>query len=551
MLKHILAIALASIAFSLIGAAHAASPTSLLSRQCLQYQVDLNQLARQNLAMQAVVLERQLLGLFNLTDSVNYYRTNINSADNQSNEQLLRCQLRLADTFAEITQHPEVQQLAKQLKLSQIDEQKKLGQRLTKLITNTTSIQEKARSHVLEASITHTLRQRNLSLILGNEHCNLTLADNEQSQSETFKGSVASYLIKQQDQHCRKQVWQAYQLRSKDKNQQYLSTYLAEKQQVAIQQQFTSYASYQLSEQYLSSPELVQQFLNAITQPTISPWDLGLTLNQANKTTIKAISSREMLTNIEQQLANFGIQFETVTPHILRIWHEQRLLGELFIGQHPKIQAHKIRQSVVGHQFGQVALNYPEQLTDYQAQKQFIEEFAQALNQLVKGGRYYLNNKIGDTIDSALVGQYWLNEYLTQQLLTPLEANSREAYLYQFAQQQRVFRSKLALHFYNGTLDNQVIAQQFKHSFTQEWPQAAEAIYSFNGVINEGPLYYHTLWQSTLANLIHQSQKCCQTQRQVFEILLINEDQLPFSAQLNRIFGETVSPTFLINRISI
>ncbi len=549
MLKRILAVVLVSTVFNSIEAANAASPASLLSQQCLRYQIDLDNFSQQGIAGQAVGLERQLIGLFNLNDNVNYYRYNTDPRDKQSKELLLNCQLKLADKFTEVTANAKIQQLTKQLQQSQVNEQRQLGQRLAKLVANSLSEQDKARNHVLEASITHALRQRNLSLILGDSQCDLASSTTESSKPETFKGSIANYLIKQQDQHCRQEVWQAYQLRAKDKNQQYLSAYLAEKQLLAKEQHFTDYASYSLAEQYLSTPELVEQFLDAITRPTTVPWDLGLTLEQANKTTVEPISSQLMLDNIGEQLKNFGLRIETITPHILRVWHEQRLLGELFIGEQHKIKASKIRQIVVGHQFGQVFLGYPDELTDYQAQKLFIEQFAQTISQLVKGGRYYLLNNVGDTIDSSLVGQYWLTEYLIQQLLTPLSPNSREAYLYQYAEQQKVFRSKLALHFYQGKLGQQTAVQEFKHSFSQTWPQAADAIYSFNGIVNEGPLYYHSLWQKTLAKLIYQSQKCCQNQRQVFEILLINEEQLPFSSQLNYIFGETVSPTILINRI--
>ncbi|MCG9696560.1 M3 family metallopeptidase [Shewanella sp. Isolate11] len=548
MLKHILAAVLLSLSW----AAQAASPAFLLSQQCLQYQISIEDIESLSLEQQAVALERQLLGLFNLSDSVNYYR-HYNSTQQtdhtQSVEQLLRCQLTLADKFEQLAKMPLIGEITQRLNQSANNQDQRLGQRLTKLFNEPLSTDDKARSHVLQASILHALKQQKLSLVISQDQCLLKQDETSNGQTKRFSESIASYLIEQSDPNCRKQVWQAYELRAKAKNQVSLAALLSDKQQLAASHQFADYASYRLAEQYLFTPDLVEQFLNAITKPSIAPWDLGLTLNQASKMQIEAISSQALLDNIAEQLKDLGITFEFINSQVMRVWHDQRLLGELYLGHQQRIQASKIRLSVVGHQFGQVSFNYPRVLSDYRSQKQFIQQFSSALNLLVQGGHFYLINSLGESIDSSLVGQYWLATYLCQQLLPPITADSREAYLYQYAQQLKIFRSKLALRFYQGKLDKQAMEQAFKHSFSQPWPQAVDAIYGFKGISNEGPLYYHTLWQQSVAQLIYQTQKCCQNQRQVFEILMINEAQLPFSAQLASLFGEAVSPSILINRI--
>ncbi|QYJ87746.1 peptidase M3 [Shewanella mesophila] len=545
MLKNILAILLS---LSLTSAVQAASPITLLAQQCLQYEVVLDNNGLNDAAENAVALERQLIGLFNLKDSVNYYRQfSVNSEDK---ELLLQCQLRLADEFAALAQHPKVEILSQQLQQSASAHEQRLGQRLSQLIARQTSLKLKAILHTTEAGIKHALGQQSLSLVIGEHRCSLPSDETAQVEnSAPFSESIATYLIEQQDSQCRQQVWQAYQLRAKDKNQQALQHLLDAKQQIAAQHGFPDYAHYALAGQQLSTPELVNQFLDAITQTASAPWDIGQTLSVASTTPIEPIFSQVLLQKIYQELAVFDVTIEEVDPQVLRVWHKRRLLGDIYLSQANTPKAQRVRQSVIGHQFGQVSLAFPDVLTDYRSQQQLIYALSETLAQLIKGGHYYLLNTLGDSQDSNEVGQHWLSLYLSYKLLPAVTDGSREDYLYRYATQLKVFRSKLALGFYQGALTPQKYQNEFELSFNQTWPQAQDAVYSFTGIINQGPLYYQSLWQKSLAQLIFHQNKDHQYQQRLFSTLMINETQQSFSQQLATIFERPVSPSSLIERI--
>lgn len=545
MLKNILAILLS---LSLTSAAQAASPIALLVQQCLQYKILLDDSQPNDVAETAVALERQLIGLYNLKDSVNYYRQfSINTEDR---ERLLQCQLRLADEFYELTHRPSIQTISQQLQQSSSASEQLLGQRLSQLISHQTSVQQKSVLHTTEAGIKHALRQQSLSLVIGEHRC--LLPRNGAAQTENtalFSESIATYLIEQQDSQCRQQVWQAYQLRAKNKNQQALKHLFDAKQQIAAQHGYHDYASYTLAGQQLSSPKLVSQFLDAITQVTIAPWDIGQSLSAASMTPVEPIFTQILLQKIYTQLRVFGVTVEEVNPQVLRVWHQQRLLGEIYLSQAHSPKAQRVRQSVVGHQFGQVSLAFPDVLNDYRMQQQLIDALSDTVTQLIKGGHYYLLNTLGDSQDSTEVGQQWLSLYLSHKLLPAVKKGSREDLLFRYATQLKVFRSKLALGFYQGTLNPQRYQDEFALSFNQAWPQAQDAIYSFNGIINLGPLYYQSLWQKSLAQLIFQHNRDHQMQQALFSTLMINEAQLSFSQQLASIFGRPMTPSSLIERI--
>ncbi|QYJ99939.1 M3 family metallopeptidase [Shewanella psychrotolerans] len=545
MLKSILAILLS---LSLTSAVQAASPITLLAQQCLPYEVLLDDIDSTDTAEKAVALERQLIGLFNLKDSVNYYRQfSINTDDK---ELLLQCQLRLADEFAKLAHRPNIETFSQQLQHSSSVNEQRLGQRLSQLITRQTSLQQKATLHTTEAGLKYALRHQSLSLVIGEHRCLLPSDGAAPAKIKApFSESIAAYLIEQQDSQCRQQVWQAYQLRAKDKNQQALQYLFDVKQNLAAQQGYLDYAHYVLADQQLSSPKSVNQFLDAITDKAPAPWDIGQTLSAASPTPIEPIFSQIFLQKIYQELKVFDVTIEEVDPQVLRVWHQQRLLGEIYLRQGNTPQAQRVRQSVIGHQFGQVSLAFPGVLTDYRTQQQLIDALSDSLAQLIKGGHYYLLNTLGDSQDTNEVGQHWLSLYLSNKLLPAVVDGSREDYLYRYATQLKVFRSKLALGFYQGTLDPQKYQYEFSRSFNQGWPQAQDAIYSFTGMINQGPLYYKSLWQKHLAQLIFQNNKDHQDQKQLFATLMINEAQLSFSQQLATIFGRPISPSFLIERI--
>ncbi|WP_110457748.1 M3 family metallopeptidase [Shewanella algidipiscicola] len=555
MLKRILAIALT---LNLVSAAQAASPIALLSEQCLRYEIaPWVDSPPSEPSVQVVNLERDLISLFNLKDSLRYYQQYaLNSA---SQEALLLCQLHLGDQIDKLYHDPNIVSLSQALKNSFRPDEQAIAKRLTQLLQGKMEIADKAALHTSEANITFALRQQALSLVMSNDRCLLkpvkdtALNDPSNSLAPGFSESIASYLIEQSDPHCRQQVWQAYQLRAKDKSERALTHVIAAKQQQAELAGFSDYASFSLASQHIATPQLLKQYLDAMTQPTLAPWELGIALSQADKTPLQPVFTQVMLSHIYQALQPFGIRVESLNDTMIRLWHGQRLLGDLFLNQgepdqDTSIRVTPIRYSVVGQQFGQVSLSFPGVLDSYRAQTQLIEAFSNALALLLKGGRFYLINTLADPQDTGLVGQYWLSLYLQHQLLPPAPKESREARLATFAEQLSVFRSKLALNLYQTRSHAYPdMAREFELSFTQPWSQANEAIYSFMGIVNQGPRYYQRLWQRSLARLIDQQATIDKSA--LFELLLINEAQLPFTQQLTLIFGEPVSTSSLIKRI--
>ncbi|QDF75205.1 MULTISPECIES: hypothetical protein [Shewanella] len=548
MLKRILAVSLA-LNFSL--AAEAASPITLLSQQCIDYQVSLSQAQVSITPMQASIeLERQLIGLFNLKDSVRFYRQYPLSADDK--EALLQCQLHLADEFARLTQSPWIIEQSQLWTQNEQPGLRRFGHHLIRQLKEQISLEQKSRIHTAQASVAHGLRQKNLSLALGASHCELQHQTEHHSAFEddtkSFDRSIASYLIAQQDISCKRQVWQAYQTRAKERNQAAVSQILSTKQEIAQQHQAPDYAHWVLSSQLLKSPAQVKRYLDTMTQTTIAPWMLGTQLASLPKADIAPVSAANMLEQIEEKLSPFGLLVEPVNHKMSRLWHHGRLLGDIFLATTPDIRVSPLRQAVIGQQFGQLTLSSPEQLEDYRAQEQFITSIAELVARMLPGGHYYLNNTLGDTQDTQALASQWLTLYLTGQLLPTLPIDSREAQLEAFSTQLKVFRSKLALIAYQTKAERsyQDLSQEFALSFGEPWPQAYDALYSFTGAVNQGPLYYLVLWKKSLAKQI-QAQSRLDTQA-LFDLLLVNEQQLSLDDQLTLIFGDTTPVVNLLER---
>ncbi|QYJ96038.1 hypothetical protein K0J45_10680 [Shewanella alkalitolerans] len=581
MLKRILAV---SLALNFSPAAQAASPITLLSEQCIDYQVSLSQAQESPTQLDASVrLERELIGLFNLKDSVRFYRHYPLNAEDK--EALLQCQLHLADEFDRLAHEPWLQTQSQNWSQSDAPGLRQFGQLLTQQIAEQIDQQQKAKIHTAQASVAHGLKQKDLSLSIGQSQCRLTDEETQHADrpEQAFDNSIASYLIHQKDESCKRQVWQAYQVRAKQKNQAAISLIMATKQTIALEHGADDYASWALSHQRLANPAQVKHFLDSQTQLAPAPWTLGSKLAVLSKVEVTPRSGEQLLDDIQAELSPFGLEFETVNTNMLRLWHKGRLLGDVFLDRppkpqltgsqranpplgkqkhpptekaqtptiktptfkEPKAQLSPLRQTVVGQQFGQLTLTLPDQLNDYRSQEQLIAAVAEMMSRLLTGGRYYLNNTLGD---GQAIASLWLNQYLSQQLLPELPSNSREAELKAFSKQLKVFRSKLALSAYQ-TSDNRLyrnLSQEFGASFGAPWPGADDALYSFTGVVTQGPLYYLTLWHQRLAEQILSDAQLEATS--VFELLLINEQQQPLDEQLTAIFGSAQSVATILER---
>lgn len=592
----------------MIGAVYAApSPVPLLAEQCLrQPNIDLarayihyanvHSLPALTLSDKALVLEQQTIGLNNINDRLNYYRGL--SLSGEERQGLLQCQLRLADVLSHLIIQTEYRQLADELTHAAdknnnhddhlLQDQRLLGEQLTTLLEQHQSTLDKAKLHTAQATIRQGLSRQQFQLSIQGTQCQLVrettsnstanialnAVDNSaDTASPTFSDTIASYLLKQPDPQCRQLLWQAYQGRTREHNQLALDRIAALRQQMANDAHFVDFASYSLAKQQLYSPALVKQFLDSQTESIqVAPWDIGRRLSQLDSAENISLNTSEMLERAFGILSEYGLSVEVVDrqitstespaasqeqQQIIRIYHQQRLLGEVYLAignQHAKANQHTLRQSVIGQQFGQQALELNPTLNNYKDIEHFTNALANAITSLARGSHFYLNNTLGPSLDSNQLPSLWLGNVIHEALFSPFAPrflNQRERLANAYGKQLSVFRAKVALNFYQS-LNQQSYSDltvEFNKSFGKNWEQPIDYPYSFKAIANEGPLYYQSLWQTQLAKLIYQSTQDCKDKLGLFNLLVVNEAALTLSEQLRTSIGDPVDAASLIQRI--
>lgn len=530
-----------------------------------------------SLAEQALVLEQQTIGLNNINDRLKYYRGfNLSGEERQG---LLQCQLRLADTLTQLLNQAEFKQLSDALSQGN-SEQMLLSSQLKSLLSQHWNSSDKAKLHTAQASIRQGLASQQFSLDIQNSQCQLPTETRYSTgeidldekttppKSAKFSGTIAHYLLNQTDPQCRQTVWQAYQGRASERNQTTLHRIAALRQEAATAAGFNDYASLRLSTQQLSSPALVKAFLDSQTEAiNVAPWDLGRYLSTLDAANGPRLSTQTILSQAFEYLATFGLEFEPLVAHqqgalptqqILRVYHQQRLLGEIYLSfdeAHHRNSQQTLRQSVIGQQFGQQALDLKPQLGSYKDIEQFTQALAEAITSLARGSHFYLNNTLAPTSDSNQLPSLWLAEVLRHQLFPQFAEhylNQREYLAKAYAEQLTVFRAKVALHFAQAFSRQSYLdlSAEFEKSFGQRWPQSSHYQYSFNAIANEGPLYYQSLWQSALAQFVYQTTLNTQDKPGLFELIVVNEDALTLSLQLSASLGDPIDPASLIQRMA-
>lgn len=544
----------------------AVTPLSLLVKQCLQLpplssgliQQESNEKQGQEaetLAARMTQLEHQLLGFYNIKDRVNYYKQF--SIRNDDKESLLNCQFYLSDNLQRFLLSDPFTTVLPQLLNSSDNELSQLGERLYRLLYNQQAMEPKSQLHTAQAAFKQGLASQALTLRFNREHCqllpkttnNTAKTPDKRQQTTPFNQSIASYLLKQDDSQCRQQVWLAYQARTIKRNTPVLNTIITLQQAQAHKKGFIDYASLQTASQTLYTPSLVKTFLDNQTHAlNIAPWDLGNALKKAQKSPFTAMSSTSFLNQLYQALSRYGIDVEIISPQIHRVWLNGRLLGELFISPSTQFSYQPIRHLVVGQQFGQIEIRSKEIISHYQDAKKMINTLAMAINNLSQGSHYYFNNTLGESHDSANIGRYWLQYALTQVLIGEPQAGSREALIQAYSQQLHVFRAKVALNTYQNKtqLAFNNLAQEFIDAFGQPWPQVDNYPVSFSAIVDEGPLYYTSLWQQSVAQYLYQSTIQCQDQHAIFDTLIVNETSLEINERLSKLLSSSITPATLI-----
>ncbi|GIU16141.1 MULTISPECIES: M3 family metallopeptidase [unclassified Shewanella] len=531
-------------------AAYAAvSPIPLLVEQCLSYRFPdklFNDASDSDTL--AVKLERDFLGFFNINDRIKYYRQfPLSYADR---ERLLQCQLFLADELALFFKSTQFQSIRFKLAESDNPAVQALSMRINRIAKSNESPKYKAQLHTAQAAFKQGVSSQSLSLNFTNDKCKLP-QNIDATKANDFNDTLASYLIKQTDQQCRKQVWQAYQARASIKNKSSLDLIKGLRQQQANLDGFNDFVSEQLAEQWLSKPEAVAQFLRGQTQAiSIAPWDLGLVLSKAKATSVEPVLAEQWIMQVATELQAFGITVTQINQKLYRAYLDRRLLGDIYITYANRVAVKPIRQQVVGQQFGQAELILKPELNSYQQQSAAINSIAKVITQFASGQPFYLYNTIGDTQDTAQIDTLWLQQYLKNQLLPELKSDSREAIVLQYAKQLQVFRAKVALNTYLAS-DSSLrfdLNRAFTQAFSAHWDNIKDAPYTFSAIVYEGPLYYQKIWQQALANYIYQSTKDCQNQKLVFDYLVVNESSNSIANILRLLLDEPLTHDSLIKR---
>lgn len=552
-------------------------------------------LTPEQLAAHALALEQQTISLNNINDRLTYYRQFALSGTER--EGILQCQLRLADSLANLLATQELTTLTAQLRQGDA-QQIQLSEQLHRLLLQPWRSEDKAKLHTAQASLHQGLASQHFQLRL-NPACQLSphSQSHQQTNNQThnqqerndFTGNIAGYLMRQNNADCRKTVWQTYQARASLRNQAPLQRIMALRAKIAEQAGFADYTSLVLNSQFLSRPEWVKQFLDSQTENmAVAPWDLGRTLAamDARKPTAFSLDSAAVLTQSFAYLARFDIRVEALsdtpavsTPassfesrtqqtspsqlRLFRVYHQQRLLGELYVSFAAKARNsnthHTLRQAVIGQQFGQQALDFSAQLTKLSDITQFSDALAQAISALAKGSHFYLINTLAPNQDTTQVGALWLGAQLQRHLLatlatqtSPIVQSDKATLAQAYIRQLQVFRAKVALNQYQ-ILPHQSygnLATEFSLSFGAKWDKPQDYAYSFSAIADEGPLYYQALWQRALADYIDRFTQTCADPRVLFNQLVVNEAALTFNQQLTAIIGAPVDPASLIQRIA-
>ncbi|QIR14472.1 hypothetical protein [Shewanella aestuarii] len=594
MLKSIFAVSIfcrLACVFTLLATASAvANPLSLFTEQCLQFHTqtsvpipsawlkkDGDQLvvkASPEVHLQQIVdFEAGLLSLHNLNDLNNYYRSQTSAPEYQ--QALLMCQVHLADELTWLASQLDSNKLTSSAyqSLDTNTPYQVYSAKLASLLNRQWPQNTKALKHSLQANIEHYFSKK-YQLTLP-DICQLKeeAADEHQADFNTEQ-SIAFYLAHQQDEQCRKQAWIAYQIRAKDLIKPSLLKLHQLQTDFSKQRGYQNFTDYQLSFQGLTENQ-VEIFLASQTHNiNQAPWNLITQLKKIPKSHQPKVSTALLLQTAFQQLEQLDIHFEQIDlinpsskQQVYRIWHKQRLLGELYLhwfdeassSPTDKLAGALIKYPVLGHQFGQYSLQLPQELTDT-TQMRLLTLLSESISLLAKSGQFYYFNQQSVDSSSAEIGSLWLAKWLSRALDKPQIHNPRLVLIKQYQQQHQVFKSKVALYFYRQNnvtnwpwvqpmLDAQ-ISQAFQRSFGHDWPQASDAIYSLQAIANQGINHYLLLWQQTLAELIMNEVNNDSKAKEIFELLVVNEHNQTLYDQLSAIYLQPMDFEKLIWRIN-
>lgn len=528
-----------------------------------------------NLPSQQILdFSQGLLVLNNLNDRNQYYRTLLQrspstTVDNDLQQGLLFCQIHLADELNHLLSSINADAIAESATNLPPD-YANYALHIAKLNSKQWTPEQKSRIRGLQAGISHALAQP--YAISTDNICKL---DNTTGNNVN---QISKYLSLQSDSNCRYHAWNAYQGRTNARIKPQLIALHKQYHQLAINAGFSNYAQYQVAQLGITTDEL-SQFLDSQTHKLdYAPWDLPHKLKRFVKSQYRPQTAKAFIEQVSSVLQKIGITLEPIIAPLTsandiepihpnmttyRLWLNERLLGEVIfeletdaLSNTPiPVTAYTIKRTVVGEQFGQTIISAPSLLTSFSQHQQFIEAFAKSLVDLANGQAFYYPEQVQHQI-----AQQWLTLWLAAQVEPETINDNKQVFIAKYQQQMRVLKSKAALKIYQSedlqivldewALFNQEMNSIYQKSFSGEWQNAGDIIYSHRAIANQGISYYLLLWQEALARLVYEHTSSTNSPDKVFDILVVNESHHSLFDQLANLFEQPMDFETLLRRMN-
>ena len=487
--------------------------------------------------------ELQSLAINNISDSLNYLRQFPLNSD--TTEQLVRCQMNLSNVWESFLESSSAKLFIQELKASDNKHFHTLAKQLTSSKTHFLPESQLTKLRTMEAIFRSNLSSKASSIHVSKPQCYLN-SDN------TFGGdndiSVARYLINHPNKACRKAVWTRYYDRP------YLQKALNEirniRQQQAKAQGYADYTHFVLSDNYLNSPDLVNQYLTGITQKFVAePWNIGFKLKQLKSPPAKTTHQQghELVIKALNELKPFGINYDDIDNQVVRLWYNKHLLGDINViyQEKGKQAAEIIRFPVLGYQFGQARLFLNKQLTSVKQKKQLINQLSVVLSVFFNTSRNYLTNGLINNNDHKLIAQFWIADLLTNKTIkTRTSATNRLAS--QYLRQLKVARAKATLDFYKKDKSSH---NKFWLAENKPFAEFDNYLYGFSGMVEQGPNYFAELWQRDLASYLLQYATEQNKLELFFQLFIIDEQNHSFDNNLSLLFENQITRSELVRSV--
>ncbi|MBM7073131.1 hypothetical protein JQC92_14020 [Shewanella sp. 202IG2-18] len=493
--------------------------------------------------------EQQSLVLNNISDGLNYLRQY--PLNTSTTEKLINCQMELVQIWDNFIRSDYSSSFIGALTKSSLPKHKLLGLKLQDSKQLLLSENNLARLRTMEAIFRSNLKARTARISVGNINCALN-GHMQFGFEEEY--SISSYLIKQPNQECRKLVWDKFYHRP------YLKRALNEIKKIrTLQAKNNGYADYThltIANNYLDTPELIEQYLNLKSALKASlPWNIGSELAKAHKPpkTKTKVIAKTLILEALQDLTKFSIRYDFIENQVIRLWYKEHLLGDIILITNAQTQtpSDMIRYPIVSYQFAQAQLFTAEVLTTQKQQKYLLQQLAKLVTDFAKASHSYLTTNAIEDGDSNNIGEQWLAQYFIRSRLKQHEQNYRQILVKNYLTQLNILRAKIALRFYmkQGISKHELLSQTTS-ALKAQLPINSDYLFNFDGMIDSGPNFYAKEWQKDLAGYLFNYSIEHDLQHHFFERFIVNEQQKSFQENLNLLLNQNITKKTLIKLVT-